>query len=40
MAGDDDVGEGKEPREDVILDYLSGEVVEKEIALFFVDIDG
>jgi len=38
MGGDEDVGERHQAGEDVVLDDLIGQVLEEQVALFFVDI--
>ena len=40
VAGDQDVGEGEQALEDVVLDDLVGEVLEEQVGLLLVDVDG
>ena len=39
MAGDEDVGEGEEAGEDVVLEDLTAEVFKEEVGFFFIDIE-
>ena len=40
MAGDEHVGEGEQAGEHVVLDDLVGQVLEEEIRLLLVDVEG
>ena len=40
VAGDQDVGEGQQALEHVVLDDLRGEILEEQVGLLLVDVDG
>ena len=39
VARDQHIGEGQQPRKNVVVQYLAREVSEKQVALLFVDVE-
>ena len=40
VTGDEHVGQGQQARKDIVVHDAVGEILEKEVAFFLVDIDG